>query len=108
MCNDVARYTTIHPFTLPWRGRRPSGQDGRVLTVRYFAAARAAAGVTEEAVAGKTLAELREALVAAHGDRLGRVLASASFLVDGVAWRDLDAPLPAAGTVDILPPFAGG
>ncbi len=79
-----------------------------MLTVRYFAAARAAAGVTEESVAGANLAALRAALVAAHGEPLGRVLTSASFLVDGVAWRDLDAPLPPGSTVDVLPPFAGG
>ena len=98
----------MRPQPAPWRVRRPSGQDGRVLRVRYFAAARAAAGVTEEAVAGATLAALRDALVAAHGERLGRVLTSASFLVDGVAWRDPDAPLPPGSTVDVLPPFAGG
>jgi sulfur-carrier protein len=79
-----------------------------VLTVRYFAAARAAAGVPEEAVSGATLGALRAALVAAHGEPLGRVLTAASFLVDGVSWRDLDAPLPPGSTVDVLPPFAGG
>jgi molybdopterin synthase sulfur carrier subunit len=76
--------------------------------VRYFASARAAAGVNEEVVPAATLDELRTTLAATHGERLAAVLRVASFLVDGVAWRDPDAPLPRGGTVDVLPPFAGG
>lgn len=77
-------------------------------TVRYFAAARAAAGVSEEVLPAATLGQLRAAMVAAHGESLAKVLRVASFLVDGVSWRDPDAPLPDGGTVDVLPPFAGG
>jgi molybdopterin converting factor small subunit len=84
------------------------GQDGSVMTVRYFAAARAAAGVAEEHVAAPTLAALRKELAAAHGERLARVLEMASFLVDGLAWHEPDAPLPVTCTIDVLPPFAGG
>jgi molybdopterin synthase sulfur carrier subunit len=76
--------------------------------VRYFASARAAAGITEEVVAAATLSELRTALADRHGERLAAVLRVASFLVDGVSWRDGDAPLPDSATVDVLPPFAGG
>jgi molybdopterin converting factor small subunit len=79
-----------------------------VPTVRYFASARAAAGVNEEAVPATTLAELRTALTQAHGERLTAVLRVASFLVDGTSWRDPDAPLPPDATIDVLPPFAGG
>jgi molybdopterin converting factor small subunit len=84
-----------------------------VVTVRYYASARAAAGVNEErldlaSLAEPTLAALVASLAAGHGDRLTRVLAAASYLVDGVAWHDRDAALPAGATVDILPPFAGG
>ncbi|SHN46886.1 MoaD/ThiS family protein [Cryptosporangium aurantiacum] len=78
------------------------------ITVRYFAGARAAAGVEEETASAQTLSELRAQLAEAHGERLERVLTACSFLVDGVAARDLSAPLPAGGTVDVLPPFAGG
>jgi molybdopterin converting factor small subunit len=77
-------------------------------TVRYFAAARAAAGVSEEVVAAVTLGSLRRAVADAHGERLAAVLRVASFLIDGVACRDDDAALPDDGTVDVLPPFAGG
>jgi len=78
------------------------------LTVRYFAAARAAAGVGEETLSAGTLAHLRDLMVELHGERLAAVLKVASFLVDGVVRRDLTAPLPEGATIDVLPPFAGG
>jgi molybdopterin converting factor small subunit len=80
-----------------------------VVQVRYFAGARAAAGVTEESVpAGHTLDSLATELAERHGERLRTVLAAASFLVDGLTWHDRHARLPADATVDVLPPFAGG
>lgn len=80
-----------------------------MVTVRYFAGARAAAGVGEDQVdPGCTLGELADALVARRGERLRPVLKVASFLVDGVAWRDRERRLPDATVVDVLPPFAGG
>ncbi|MBO4209741.1 MoaD/ThiS family protein [Micromonospora echinofusca] len=79
------------------------------LTVRYFAGARAAAGVAEETVpAGPGLDDLLRDLADRHGDRLAAVLRAASYLVDGVSWHDRQTPLPAGTTVDVLPPFAGG
>lgn len=80
-----------------------------MLTVRYFAGARAAAnGTSSEAVAAETLDALTQVLVERHGERLGVVLKAASFLVDGLTCHDRQAPLPVDATVDILPPFAGG
>jgi molybdopterin converting factor small subunit len=79
-----------------------------VPTVRYFAAARAAAGVTEESLDAATLGELVDTLGRRHGERLTLVLKSCSFLVDGLVCRELSAAVPAQSTVDILPPFAGG
>jgi molybdopterin converting factor small subunit len=78
--------------------------------VRYFAAARAAAGGTtqEAAPAGIGLDELATRLGERHGEGLASVLKVASFLVDGVTWHDHRTPLPAGVTVDVLPPFAGG
>ncbi|BCB85983.1 molybdopterin synthase sulfur carrier subunit [Phytohabitans suffuscus] len=79
------------------------------ITVRYFAGARAAAGVHEDhAPAGLSLDDLATSLAARHGQRLATVLKAASFLVDGVACHDRQAPLPNGATVDVLPPFAGG
>ena len=75
--------------------------------VRYFAGARAAAGVSEEKLAATTLDDL-VAAVGARGDRMASVLAVSSFLVDGLACHDRAAALPSDCTVDVLPPFAGG
>ncbi|WP_353808954.1 MoaD/ThiS family protein [Agromyces sp. SYSU T00194] len=75
--------------------------------VRYFAAAAEAAGVDEEMLDGlATVGDLRDALVERYGPAMARVVANGSFLVDGVVSRDPATPL--AGTVDVLPPFAGG
>ncbi|HEV8570047.1 MAG TPA: MoaD/ThiS family protein [Actinoplanes sp.] len=80
-----------------------------VLTVRYFAGARpAAGGASIETVAATTLDDLTQVLADRHGERLAVVLKGASFLVDGLACHDRQATLPAGATVDVLPPFAGG
>ena len=76
-----------------------------MITVRYFAGARAAAGTPEaELSAGMSIAELS----AAARPELAKVLAASSFLVDGLSWRDRDAALPDGCILDVLPPFAGG
>lgn len=80
-----------------------------MLTIRYFAGARAAAGgVSSEPATAANLEELAQLLTDRHGERLGLVLKAASFLVDGLACHERRAPLPATATVDVLPPFAGG
>jgi molybdopterin synthase sulfur carrier subunit len=77
------------------------------VTVRYFAAAADAAGTLEETVpAVKTVGALRTLLVEKYGEPMARVLASGSFLVDGVVSRDDSRTLGLR--VDVLPPFAGG
>lgn len=82
---------------------------GTTLVVRYFAAARAAAGTAEETLpGGRTLDALVAELTDRHGAQLGKVLGLASFLVDGVACHDREALLPPGATIDVLPPFAGG
>lgn len=83
---------------------------GISVTVRYFAAARAAAGVESETVPvrpGATVAELVDGL-AGRDARLATVLSRCSYLCDGVAVRDDSAPLRPGNTIDVLPPFAGG
>ena len=76
------------------------------MLVRYFAAAAEAAGVEEETLDATTVGALRSLLADRYGTPMERVLASGSFLVDGVVSRD---PAVALGTrVDVLPPFAGG
>ncbi|MFI5936161.1 MoaD/ThiS family protein [Actinoplanes sp. NPDC051494] len=79
-----------------------------MVQVRYFAGARAAAGVREESISAGSLDDLTDTLTERHGERLAVVLKAASFLVDGLACHDRRAALPAGATVDVLPPFAGG
>ena len=81
------------------------------VTVRYFAAAQAAAGVKEELVElpdGGTVAMVLDRVRSRHGEQLSQVLARCSLLLDAAAVHD---PCEVAGprsTLDILPPFAGG
>jgi molybdopterin converting factor small subunit len=79
-----------------------------MLTVRYFAGARAAAGMPVESIRAATIDDLTRILTERHGERLAVVLKAASFLVDGLSCHDRHADLPADSTVDVLPPFAGG
>jgi molybdopterin synthase sulfur carrier subunit len=91
-------------------GQGPVEANGIPVTVRYFAAARAAAGAESETVVvrpGTTVAELLERL-AVRGTRLATVLSRCSYLCDGIAVRDETAALRAGDTIDVLPPFAGG
>jgi sulfur-carrier protein len=90
-----------------------------MVTLRYWAAAKEAAGIAEETVVAGTLAE---ALAAARGEagrsgqagpdpRLRAVLARSSFLIDGspVGTRPPESVVLAeAAVIEVLPPFAGG
>lgn len=94
---------------------RHGGVDAAVaVTVRYFAGARAAAGVTEETVrvaratAPVTVADVIDAALTLHPGGLGRVVPSCSFLLDGVAVRDHARTVDDGAVLDVLPPFAGG
>ena len=80
------------------------------ITVRYFAAARAAAGSDSEQLtvrSGATVGELVDTL-AGRSQELARVLGRCSYLFDGLAVRNKAQPLQAGNTIDVLPPFAGG
>lgn len=91
-------------------GPTPVQANGIQVTVRYFAAARAAADAESETVVlrpGTTVGELVERL-AARGSRLATVLTRCSYLRDGVAVRDETVALQSGDTIDVLPPFSGG
>jgi molybdopterin converting factor small subunit len=80
------------------------------VTVRYFAAARAAAGFDDEII-GLAPGTTVGVLVRRLGERdpeLAKVLSRCSYLCDGIAVRDMGKALGDAQTVDVLPPFAGG
>ncbi|MBR7741899.1 MoaD/ThiS family protein [Phycicoccus sp. BSK3Z-2] len=87
----------------PAGGAAASGE----VTVRYWAGARAAAGVESETVPGlATVGDLAAALGAAR-PALGPVLEVATLLLDGRAATP-EQDLPAGSVVEVLPPFAGG
>jgi molybdopterin converting factor small subunit len=82
-----------------------------MVTVRYWAAARAAAGVDEERYDAATVADVLAAARRGRDERFARVLAVCSILVDGepVGAREHAAVrVPEGATVELLPPFAGG
>ena len=83
------------------------------VTMRYWAAAKQAAGVAEETISAETLGDaLATALAGRDGAAaLRSVLARSSFLVDGspVGRRAPDSVLlTESAVVEVLPPFAGG
>jgi molybdopterin converting factor small subunit len=96
--------------------RSSSAPEVGCITVRYWAAARAAAGVDTDVVAapeGSTLADVLAAVRALHVDRprLAQVLAVCSVLVGDrpVGAADPgDVVVRAGDRVELLPPFAGG
>src|SRR5487761_1132248 len=109
----------LRPERRKTRGQhRPDPDAARIthmtkVTVRYWAAAKEAAGVAEETLEADTLAGAIAAALARRGEdpRLRAVLARSSFLVDGsaVGRRGTEeVVLPAAAVIEVLPPFAGG
>ena len=78
-------------------------------TIRYWAAAKEAAGMPEEAFDAETLGDLLAQI--ARNPAVERVLRRSSFLVDGApaGTRDpVTINLPEGAVVEVLPPFAGG
>lgn len=89
--------------------------ETQVIRVRYWAAARSAAGLPEEDVevtGPVTLADLRAEVVRRHaGSRLESVLGVCSVLVGDRpvgSQEPAEVVVPPGATVEFLPPFAGG
>jgi len=79
--------------------------------IRYWAAAKTAAGVAEESYEAATLAEALTNAQRARDAEFGRVVSRSSFLINGDpvgirAHEDLE--LAENATIEVLPPFAGG
>lgn len=96
-------------------GKSGAGASVEVITVRYWAGARAAAGVETdviEALGPVSLADLRTRAAALHPDtRLAAVLSVCAVLVgdEPASSADPAAVLIQPGAiVEFLPPFAGG
>ncbi len=83
------------------------------VTIRYWAAAKDAAGVPEESLDAVSLADALNAAIARRepGSRLHEILARSSFLVNadpvGRAAKESVA-LDDGAVIEVLPPFAGG
>jgi molybdopterin converting factor small subunit len=75
--------------------------------VNYFAAARAAAGVTESEILGSTLREVISAASSRY-PQLVAILPGCSYLVNGSSQSDLTIEISADDVIDVLPRFAGG
>jgi molybdopterin synthase sulfur carrier subunit len=87
--------------------------DMAKVTIRYWAAAKEAAGVQEESVEAVTLSDLLNTVVASRKPdrRLADVLARSSFLVNADPVGRLarqSIVLDEGSVVEVLPPFAGG
>jgi molybdopterin synthase sulfur carrier subunit len=78
------------------------------VTVHYFAAARAAAGVRQEIVQADSIGDALAIIRSQHDDRFAAVLAASSLLLDGIQMRDPSARLSTDVELHVLPPFAGG
>jgi len=79
--------------------------------VRYWAGAKAAAGVAEETVRASTLGALLDAVQADRDERFAKVLALCSLVVSEqpvAPEQRASFVLRAHDVVDVLPPFAGG
>jgi sulfur-carrier protein len=83
-----------------------------IVTMRYWAAAKDAAGVSEQRVSAETLAAALAAVTeSVDRARLRAVIARSSFLIDGtpVGRRATETVRLRDGSViEVLPPFAGG
>lgn len=83
------------------------------VTVRYWASARSAAGISEEQVAAGRLSDLLAEISRRHGhrDRFDDVIGICSILVGEtpVGAKDpAEITLAPGVSVEFLPPFAGG
>ena len=77
------------------------------IEIRYFAAARAAAGISVERVNPASLSMILKE-VTANNAQLAHVIEQCSILVDSVAVNDMDMPVHGGSFFDVLPRFACG
>jgi MoaD family protein len=78
-----------------------------VVTLRYFAAARDAAGTGREAGHGATVAAVLDDAMARHGSRLADVVQICRIWVNGEP-ADLSQAVADGDEVAVLPPVSGG
>ena len=80
-----------------------------MVTIRLFAAARAAAGASEVELPTGTVAEVLAALLERSPKDLARVLPHCAVVAAGSRFDHASSVVLPPGTLlDVLPPFAGG
>jgi molybdopterin synthase sulfur carrier subunit len=77
------------------------------VTVRYFAAAREAAGTGSETLSGETVGAVLDAAVDLHGRPLADVLGASRVWLDGQP-ANRQTSLQGGEEVAVLPPVSGG
>jgi len=97
----------------PVQPNRETAPSPSRVTVRYWAAARSAAGVIEEQLSGSTVSEILQQARAARPDnvRFAHVLSMSSLLLGDRPVSTLDHDTVAVidgDVIEVLPPFAGG
>lgn len=85
----------------------PPEHAGAAVTVRYWAGARAAAGVDSDTVTGCQTVADAVAAVTRLRPALAPVTAVSSLLLEGRP-ASPDVALVAGSVLEVLPPFAGG
>ena len=75
--------------------------------IRYFAAARAAAGTDGATFDAATLRQILDQACSANS-ALAHVVSQCSFLVDSVVVHDENITIADGSVIDVLPRFAGG
>lgn len=83
------------------------------VTLRYWAALRAAAGESEQQIEAVTLSDALQVALSAHAEtpRFSSVLGICAIVVDETPVGSLDhseVSLTDGAVIDLLPPFAGG
>jgi MoaD family protein len=82
-------------------------ETAAVVTLRYFAAARDAAGTGSEPARGSTVGDVLDDAVARHGASLADVLGICRIWVNGEPAERAD-PVNSGDEVAVLPPVSGG
>ncbi len=76
-------------------------------TIRFFAAARAITKQDQIEVTAQTLGQAMQVAEKLFPE-LTTALPKCSYLINGLAAKDLTSSLKPNDTIDVLPPFAGG
>jgi len=78
------------------------------ILIRFWAGAKAAAGVESEEIQASTVSDALAQVSEAKSSEFARVIQRSSLLLDGVVVHDRELALANGQILEVLPPFAGG